>query len=330
MEKDTTSNTGTYTHLTIYEREEIALGLERGESLSSIANSLGRHRSTLSRELKRNSPPVNKVRYRANRAQGRADARKRAGHWRDRLKLPQIRTYVEEKLQTGWTPELIAGRLQMEHPDLSTNHESIYQWIYIQRRDLIKHLPRSHRKRKRRGSAKNKGCVRIPNRIMIYERPAEVETRIEPGHWEADTAVSRQSKAAIAVVHERTSRYCKLTQMESKSAQNMQQAVIGSLSDMPDNLRKTITYDNGTENASHEAINAALNTASYFCRPYHSWEKGGVENSIGLIRRFYPKKTDWGLLTQSDLAIIENWLNTRPRKCLGFRTAKEVFVALTG
>ena len=110
----------------------------------------------------------------------------------------------------------------------------------------------------------------------------------------------------------------------------MQQAVIGSLSGMPETLRKTITYDNGTENASHEAINAALKTSSYFCRPYHSWEKGGVENCIGLIRRFYPKKTDWSLISQDDLNIIEHRLNTRPRKCLGFRTPYEVFVALDG
>jgi IS30 family transposase len=312
------------------EREEIALGLERGETLSNIADRLVRNCSTISRELSRNLPAINKVSYRANRAQIKAESRNNASRQRERLKSPQIRTYVEEKLKIAWTPEQIAGRLPMDHPGFSTNYESIYQWIYTQRRDLIKCLPRSHRKRRKRGSAKNKGCVRVPNRVMLDQRPAEVEARIEPGHWEADTAVSRQSKAAVAVVYERTSRYCKVTLMESKSAQNMQNAVINNLMDIPAKLRKSITYDNGTENAFHETINAKLNTASYFCHPYHSWEKGGVENSIGLIRRFYPKKTDWGLLSQNDLTIIEYWLNTRPRKCLGFRTAQEVFVALTG
>lgn len=329
MQKDTTGRSRTYKHLSIEEREEIALGLERGDNLSSIADSLGRPCSTISRELRRNLPTVKKVSYRANRAQIKADARNKASRQRERLKSLQIRTYVEEKLKEKWTPELIAGRLPIEHTGLTTNYESIYQWIYTQRRDLIKHLPRSHRKRRKRGSAKNKGCVRVPNRVMINQRPAEVETRIDPGHWEADTAVSRQSKAAVAVVYERTSRYCMLTLMESKTAQNMQNAVVDNLMDLPAELRKSITYDNGTENAFHETINAKLNTASYFCQPYHSWEKGGVENSIGLIRRFYPKKTDWALLSQNDLAIIEHWLNTRPRKCLGFRTAQEVFVALT-
>lgn len=329
MQKDTTRSTGNYKQLTIEEREEIAIGLARGDTLRSIAESLGRHRSTLSRELSRNLPQIRKVSYRANRAQEKADVRKKASHSRHRLKSPQIRAYVEEKLRAAWTPELIAGRLSKDHQGLSTNYESIYQWIYTQRSDLIEFLPRSHRKRRKRGAAKNKGCVRVPNRVMIDQRPAEAEARIEPGHWEADTAVSRQSKAAIAVVHERTSRYTKLTLIESKSAQNMQDAVVGSLTALPENLRKSITYDNGTENASHEAINAKLKTTSYFCLPYHSWEKGGVENSIGLIRRFYPKKTNWALLTQKELGIIENWLNTRPKKCLGFRTPQEVFVALT-
>ncbi len=330
MQKDTTKRACRYKQLTNEEREEIAIGLELGHTFSSIAEALGRHKSTISREIARNLPAARNVRYRANRAQKRADERKKASHKKERLKSPQIREYVEEKLKIGWTPEQIEGRLPMDHPELSTNYESIYQWIYAQRRDLIECLPRGHRKRRKRGSAKNKGCVRVPNRVMIDRRPIEVEERKEPGHWEADTAVSRQSKAAVAVVHERKSRYCKLTQMESKSAQNMQNAVILSLSDMPDELRKTITYDNGTENASHETINAVLNTASYFCRPYHSWEKGGVENNIGLIRRFYPKKTDWSLISQDDLNIIEYRLNTRPRKCLGFRTPQEVFVALTG
>lgn len=330
MQEDTTSGARTYKHLTIDEREEIAIGLARGDTLSLIAVRLGRHRSTLSRELIRNQPEVRKVCYRASRAHKKADIRKKTSRAHERLKSPQVRAYVEKKLEAAWTPEQIAGRLSIDHPSLSTNYESIYQWIYIQRRDLIRLLPRSHRKRKKGGSAKNKGCVRVPNRVMIDQRPAVIDTRIEPGHWEADTAVSRQSKAAIAVVHERTSRYCKVTLMKSKCANDMKNAVIESLTSVPAELCRSITYDNGTENASHEAINIALKTTSYFCRPYHSWEKGGVENSIGLVRRFYPKKTDWSLLTQNDLNIIEHWLNTRPRKCLGFRSAQEVFVALTG
>ena len=186
---------------------------------------------------------------------------------------------------------------------LTTNYESIYQWIYGDRRDLIRLLARSHRVRRKRGSAKNKRAVRVPNRVMIESRPASVANRNEPGHWEADTAVSRQSKFAIALVIERKSRLCRLTLIEAKTAQNMHQAMIKSLSKIPSKLLKTITYDNGTENAKHEATNRALKIKSYFCNPYHSWEKGSVENCIGLVRRVYPKKTDWALITQSDLDI---------------------------
>lgn len=329
MQKDNTSSGRTYKHLSIEEREEIAIGLQQGLSFRAIARQIGRHPSTVSREVRRNQPAVNMVRYRANRAQMRSEARAQEGHMRDRLKSPQIREYVERNLKCGSTPELIAGRLPIDLPGLSTNYESIYQWIYAERRDLRALLVRGHRRRNKRGGAKNKRSVRVPDRVMIGERPAAVAQRIEPGHWEADTAVSRQSKEALAVVVERRSRYCKLTRIESKSALNMQKAVIESLSSFPPELRKTITYDNGTENALHTTINATLGTDSYFCYPYHSWEKGSVENIIGLVRRYYPKKTDWALLTQADIDIIELRLNTRPKKCLGFRTPLEAFVALT-
>ncbi len=328
MQNDSTKSAVSYKHLTMEEREELAIGLSNGESCSSIARKLGRHKSSITREVHRNTPSCRNVRYRANRAQMRCDERREKSHRRERLKCDEIRTYVENNLAEGWTPEQIAGRLPIDMPELYTNYESIYQWIYFERRDLIPLLARSHRKRRKRGSAKNKRAVRIPNRIMIDQRPEAVEDRKEHGHWEADTIVSRQSKAAVAAIQERTSRYCKLTKLESKSAENMQAAVVNSLASLPASLRKSITYDNGTENASHETINEMLKTSSYFCRPYHSWEKGGVENIIGLVRRFYPKKTDWSLLSQGDLGIIEYCLNTRPRKCLDFRTPLEVFVAL--
>lgn len=140
--------------------------------------------------------------------------------------------------------------------------------------------------------------------------------------------MSRQSKAAISVAQERSSRLVKIRKLESKSATHMADSLIDALSDVPQRLRKTITYDNGTENAQHERTNQALGVTSFFCQPYHSWEKGGVENCIGLIRRFYPKKTDWALLSQADLDIVELKLNTRPKKCLDFMTPQEAFVAL--
>ena len=328
MGKNSTNSKRKYSQLSLDEREEIAIGLEQGMALNAIAKALGRHRSSLGRELKRNQPKLNRVRYRANRAQLCADNRRQTIHLRERLGNVSVRQYVESKLKEGWTPELIAGRLPIDYPGLKTNYESIYQWIYLDRRDLIPFLVRSHKKRKKRGSAKNKRSIRIPNRVSIDVRPVEVAMRQEPGHLEADTAVSRQSKAALSIVVERTSRICKLTLLEAKTAENMHKALVQSLQEFPAKLRKTITYDNGTENAQHEATNSVLNTQSFFCNPYHSWEKGSVENCIGLVRRVFPKKTNWALLTQADLDILEHKLNTRPRKCLGFKTPEEVYVAL--
>lgn len=329
MSKDTKKNQRLYSHLSIEEREEIAIGLENKLTLSEIGEKLGRHKSTLSREIRRNIPTVRCVRYRASRAQQKSDLRKKERHCRVRLKCEVIRLYTEKKLKEGWTPEQIAGRLPIDRPGHSTNYESIYQWIYMERRDLIPYLPRSHKKRKKRGSAKYKHCGKIPNRVSIDERPAEVNERGIAGHWETDTAVSRASKGAVKITQERKTRYCKIKKLESKSAVNMHKALVLSLQNIPKSLRKSITYDNGTENARHEKTNILLGTSSYFCNPYHSWEKGSVENCIGLFRRVVPKKTDLSLLSQSELDRIEQKLNRRPRKCLGFMTPEEAFVALT-
>lgn len=331
MRKSTVKSVISYRHLTLNEREEIVIGLERGYSLCVIAKSIGRSVSTISRECTRNQPSCNKVKYRANQAHIRSQDRQEKSHRRARLKSEGTRQYVAEKLAIGWTPELIAGRIKHEGLLVTTNHESIYQWIYSDRRDLINHLPRSHRKRRKRGSAKYKHASKIPNRIPLENRSDLANSRQEPGHWEADTAVSRQSKAAIAVMVERTTRLVKIYKLPSKSALNMQNALIESLQSEPTHLRKSITYDNGTENTTHASVNQALGTLSFFCQPYHSWEKGSVEQSIGLVRRTYPKKTDWDLVSQHDLDIIQDQLNHRPRKCLNFLSPLEAYaVALAG
>lgn len=329
MVKNNTSNTISYTHLNVEEREEIAIGLEKKKSISKIAKEIGRSKSTVSREIKRNSPSQNCVRYRANRAQMRRDLRAKKSHQRMRLKCKEIIKYAEKKLHERWSPEQIAGRLLIDMPGYSTNYESIYQWIYSERRDLIAFLARGHRRRKKRGSAKYKHCNKIPNRVPIEERPDDVNLRVTAGHWETDTAVSRQSKDAVQITIERSTRFCKLKKLPSKTADNMHRALVRTLQKLPAFLRLSITYDNGTENARHEKTNTALGTKSYFCRAYHSWEKGSVENCIGLLRRYFPKKTDWSLISQKDLDKIEKKLNRRPRKCLGFKTPEEAFVALT-
>jgi IS30 family transposase len=330
MQKDTSKKTCSYRHLTLEEREDLAIGLAKGLSYREIAQEINRSPSTISRECRRNQPLKNVVAYKANRAQLRSQERRTKSYSRGRLQCTSLRDYIVEKLILGWTPQIIAGRISKDGLLPKTNHESIYQWIYSEQRDLIKYLPRSHRKRRKRGSAKYKHASKIPYRTPIKDRPLAANLRTEPGHWEADTAVSRQSKAAIAILIERASRFIKIRHMLSKSAHHMEQALISSLADIPPQFRKSITYDNRTENTRHQAVNNTLNTLSFFCEPYHSWEKGSVEQVIGLIRRSYPKKTDWALISQSDLDIIQDKLNHRPRKCLNFLSPHEAYVALAG
>jgi IS30 family transposase len=328
MERNSTEKQKKYIHLSFAEREEISVGLSSGKSVVDIAREIDRDTSTIYREISRNNAQINDVQYRANRAQIRADKRKKESHNRQRLANPVIQKYVVKKLKEELTPELIAGKLPLDKPGFKTNHESIYLWIYKDRRDLIQCLPRAHRNRQKRSSIKNKRCIRVPDRTMIEHRDPQIQTRNEAGHWETDTAVSRQSKAAITATVERKSRYLIAKKIKGKTAIAMHCAVVNSLKKLPEKLRKTITYDNGTENANHKLTDKVLKTKAYFCNPYHSWEKGSIENRIGMIRRYFPKKTDWSLITQKQLDKVIKKINTRPMKCLGFKTPEEVFVAL--
>jgi IS30 family transposase len=184
-----------YTRLSLAEREEIAVALEQGRAVRSIAESPGRSPSPVSREIKRNSPPVNKVAYRGNRARKRAEDRSRRGHAKERPANSPVKASGEYRLiHDGWTPEGIAGRLPPDFPGLTTNYESIYLRIYTERRNLIPYLVRGHKKRHKRPSGKKSRGSRIPNRVGITERPAAVEMRARAGHWEVDTVVSRQSQ----------------------------------------------------------------------------------------------------------------------------------------
>jgi IS30 family transposase len=171
---------------------------------------------------------------------------------------------------------------------------------------------------------------KIPNRVDITKRPAGAENRSRCGHWEADTVVSRNSKEAVAVFVERKNRYYIAVKMKNKTAEEMLRATIKALGFLPSHMRRSITFDNGLENALHEKINTALGTRSYFCKPYHSWEKGSIENRNGILRRYFPKKHNWGLTTQKELNSIIGRINNTPMKCLRFRTPSEVFAEQGG
>jgi IS30 family transposase len=246
-------------------------------------------------------------------------------HQRERLKNENIRQYVEDALSLQWSPEQIAGRLPASIKGQTISHEAIYQYIYKEKRELVTFLPRHHRKRQIRGHSRKHRNSHIPNRISIEERPKLVEKRRQAGHWERDSLVSRASKACLSVIIERKSRYTLIDKLERRTAEAVRLAVIARLQAFPRHLRRTLTYDNGSEHAEHELINRALGTKSYFCHPYSSWERGTNENMNGLIRRFLPKKTDFFDVSPAYVKQIEFLLNNRPRKCLNFKTPAEVF-----
>ena len=316
-----------YKHLSAEERDLLAVLKSKGYSISQIAKVLKRSPSTVSRELKRNAPPVYKGYYLAHKAQQRADKRKHQSHRRQRLKNDFIRGYVQKHIRLGWSPELIAGRLNIEHPDQCISHEAIYQWIYIEATHLISSLVRAHHRRKHRGYSRKHKKSHIHDRISIRERPAAVLTRRQIGHWGTDTISCRKSYQGVQVTVERKARYAKLAKLEAKTSRAMSVALVRRLSRYPANTRRSITYDNGPENAEHMRTNKALGTASYFCEPYCSHQKGTVENTIGLVRRFIPKKTNLAGVSHNQLTKIEYWLNNRPKKCLNFKTPAEVFKA---
>jgi len=317
-----------YQHLTLEERELISIWKAEGKSLREIATELNRNPSSISRELKSNSPPIHKGYYLAHKAHERAMVRKSLAHQRERLKNTKIRHYVEEKLQLGWSPEQVSGRITIDHPGVpgvEISHEAIYQYIYEDAPQWIPYLPKSHKRRQNRGHSRKHRKSHIPNRVSIDKRPKYIEKRKQAGHWETDTVVSRKSKAILVVLTERKSRYTKITMLPQKRAKETRIIINRRLGHYPLHMRRTITYDNGSENTEHEKVNQTLGTRSYFCNAYHSWEKGTVENTIGLIRRFLPKKTDFALVEGAEIKLIENLLNNRPRKCLNFLKPLEVF-----
>jgi IS30 family transposase len=313
----------TYKHLSITERELISILKAQNKPLREIARTVNRDPATISRELKRNVPPVHTGYYLAHKAQQRSGKRKSKAHQRQRLKNDAISAYVREKLALGWSPEQIAGRLPLDHPGFFISHEAVYQYIYKEHHELIPQLTRSHKKRHKKGHSRKHKKSHIPNRVGIQDRPQDIATRQNAGHWESDTVVSRQSTAALLLLIERKTRVTLIEKLQQKTALENAQGIIARLQGLPNPLRQTITYDNGSENTEHETVNQQLQTLSFFCNPYHSWEKGSVENAAGLVRRIYPKKTDFATVPDEEIAVTEFLLNNRPRKCLNYLTPLE-------
>lgn len=295
--------------------------------MQAIADMLGRSKGTISRELRRNSAPTYNV-YTPCRAHERAVQRKKESGRRPRLKDDRIVCYVRDKLTQGWSPELIAGRIGQDMRGSSISHEAIYQYIYHPktegRQELIGHLVRAYRKRKKKGMGRKERKTKIPNRISINERPLSADNRSRYGHWEGDSLVSRKSLAALNTLVERKSRWALLTRLKRKSSEATRDAVIHRLGQLPSKAKRSLTVDNGTENARHEEITEAIGVRCYFADPYASWQRGANEQVNSMVRRYFPKGTDFGKITDEQVAWVESRINNRPRKCLGYRTPAEV------
>lgn len=299
-------------------------------SLREIARRLGRHHSTISRELKRNGPAFPTWVYRHEGAHQQALQRRRLPRHHQRRSHAPLVQYVEQSLRAERSPDVIVARLKMEHPDdnrMRISIETIYRWVYRNASlggQLFSCLCRSHKKR-RRQRRYGTGRGLIPGRISIDERPELVAARQRFGDWEGDTVEGAKGSGHITTHVERKSRYLVAEKLVNKTATVTADAVTVAFKRIPKKLRHTLTLDNGKEFARFKDIEKSTGLAIYFADPYSAWQRGVNENTNGLLRRYFPKGSDFRNVTEETLASAVKKLNHRPRKCLGYRTPHEVF-----
>jgi len=313
----------TYCQLTSEERYMLAALRRQGLNQSQIARSLGRHRSTVCREVSRNSTRAD-GRYRASSAQERTNGRRSRSRRNLRFSAGDF-AQVEELLCRQWSPEQVSGHLARQG-QLSISHETIYRHVWRDKRAgglLYTHLRGARKQRRKRyGSYDSRG--KLANKCPISERPASVETRQHVGHWEIDTVMGTGSKDCIVSLVERKTGLLLIGKLEDRTTDSLNRRVIG-LINRHEGAFETITSDNGTEFHNYKYIEGRTQAVFYFARPYHSWERGSNENANGLIRQYLPKGTSMAGLSQQQCTAIARKLNTRPRKRHGFRTPLECY-----
>ncbi len=326
-----------YTHLSDQEREQLFAHRQQGKSVRAIGKLLQRSHATIIRELRRNAaPPVAaaQLSYSPSSASRLARQRRQSSK-RGQLAIQSFQQFVIGKLTQGWSPEQIAGRLKLKAPYRAISHEAIYQFIYHPDQRSLRlweFLRRGQTRRRARYGrhSQTRKYLKIPNRISIEQRPAEANERQRFGHFESDLLIGRRpSLEVISVTVDRRTGYVLMDKLARSDAETRAQNLIDRLGRLPLRLR-TLTVDNGNENYHHAKVTRALGCSIFFCHPYHAWEKGTVENSVGLVRRYLPKGTDLGTVTQGDLHSMERDLNDRPRKRLGFYTPSEIVYKETG
>ena len=319
-------------YLSVAEREEIAVGVAAGEPLRAIAARLGRAPSTVSREVRRNGTRRG---YRAVAAQAQAEARAARPKTARLAGNARLRGWVQARLEERWSPEQVSRMLEREfpgEPEMRVSHEAIYQAIYVQgrgalRRDLAARLRTGRALRKpRRKEGERRG--KIPGMVMISERPAEVSDRAVPGHWEGDLIMGARNASAIGTLVERSTRFVLLLHLPGgHGADQVAAAMSREMAGLPAALRRSLTWDQGTEMAGHAQVTVATGMPVYFCDPHSPWQRGSNENTNGLLRQYFPKGTE----LPSDpvrLREVADQLNSRPRKTLGWKTPAEALAGL--
>jgi IS30 family transposase len=317
--------------LTLGDREEISLGLHAGEAFTAIAARLGKAISTVSREVAGNG---GRGGYRAWRAHQRARERARRPK-AAKLAWPRLAAQVTAWLQEWWSPQEIAARLRIEFagdPMMQVSHETICQALFVQgrgelRRELARCLRTGRARRRSRHRPENTG--RIKDMVMISERPAEADDRAVPGHWEGDLIIGKDCKSAVGTLVERSTRYVMLLHLPAgRSAGGVETAMREAIATLPDELARTITWDQGKEMAYHAQFTIATGIPVCFCDPHKPWQRGSNENTNGLLRQYLPKGTDLSVHSATDIARIARSLNNRPRKTLGYMKPSEKLAEL--
>ena len=315
--------------LSVAEREEVSRGIQAGESFRKIAARIGRAPSTVSREVR---AAGGRESYRAHLAEQGARQRARRPKPFKLVDNARLRHEVEDGLRQRWSPQQIAARLKVDHPDdpeLRVSHETIYSSLFVQARGALRkelatclRTGRTRRRPEKRTDLKGK----ISDMVMISERPAEAEDRAVPGHWEGDLIIGKDGKSAIGTLVERKSRFVVLLPLPNgRTAEDVRKALVAEVQRLPEHLRRSITWDQGKEMAQHTRFSVETNVSVYFCDPHSPWQRGSNENTNGLLRQYFPKGDDLSKYTRRELNTVADQLNGRPRQTLDWRTPGEVF-----
>ena len=322
-------------YLSADERETIGLEAAAGAGVRAIARLLGRDPSTVSRELRRNVSVKRPRAYRPRLAQHKAEQRARRPKPSKIASNPALRERVQQDLLEQFSPEQIAARLRREFPDdesMQVSHESIYRSLFVQgrgelRRELTKNLRTGRALRRPRGRVERRG--QLPDMVMISERPAEAADRAVPGHWEGDLIIGANSRSAIGTLVERSTRFVMLLHLpQDHRAETVRDAIITAMQQLPEHLRRSLTWDQGSEMARHTEITVAADLPVYFCDPASPWQRGSNENTNGLLRQYFPKGADLSLFAADYLDFVADKLNRRPRKTLNWDTPAEALARL--